>query len=1199
MSPNTLPHLLTLVICLLASLPCSTSATHGDLDQLESALRSTYPIGFETDPDAGVFAHTEPGIVHQWGPASRYHATIVITRYYGNQQERNQQMAIALMPRKAKLLIPAGDCDDLAKGLPYAPEIDRVFFNGREVGKLTGKDNLWLLNTFEIPCEEINFPESPGSIGVNELEIIIDSANSEKRWYLELYSMALQIYAPRPIFLVHGWTPNGPTALDFMHEVIRNSWGIPCEMGSAPMDNSPETNGGLLADQLAGHANSYHVRMFNIIAHSKGGLDSRVLIDTAGNASEHVKELHQVATPNAGSYLANILAHPKNLLEKALSKAAQAAEPAYRKITPGLLSLTPENCQVFNQKFINPVASIATVTGRIGNGHQYSKLGRFSYGHDFDSPDWRRQGDGIVSVISAHALNTQVSNSPLTSVDSRFAHNNIILVGSGNVLASFTQSLLELPPSIIPKNPDLRSASASAAGVTRIIRRPSATEAAIESLQKTMEAMPPPPAELRTITPSFQPDHTLIKDAIVEPGQTVDIRFELLENTEHAAFLCTRTNSDTRIALVQPDGTALTFPEAPALEEDEIANLFGIRMLERANLPKGVYRVRVENPSPLDICVSAACQFSGIAPEPKIRLEDTEQHQIMVWLERGDEVIQADNLPLRCRYMPWFLPNGNDNSKPPSPEPTTIVLNYAGNGLYTANFPELPEGEYEFQAEWLDQFGEAASETKVRYGNYLVTGNLQPLSSSATKIPGKYSDYCFSYFSNPTMCKAIRLPVDATVSRPGDYAVSAILCSPDGTEIVQGGCNVTATEAGKLHFDIEFDGKAIYGSKADGKYVVRQLTLEYHAPGGSFKLLDTIQSHPIGTFHWRDFADTPFHLADAEDWLETVCPDGREHRVLLHIRFHVEVPTDLENNFDFTATLRTSAGQIIGSTQVAPAFQGPENLGSGRWPVEMVFDTGDLLEAGVPGPFTLFNICALRKGPIEYFQFGEEIETQPYQLDQFATPMTTFSLRSSAWLALQTTPTHDVAGTYTVRFTVTRNDAIAQNWEYLKCGEPLAGPFGIALEDEENIYGIRIIGAQPANLVAGEFQYLDCDAEVRQQLRNQGNHDDCLDDGESIALTFQFTCDFAPGNEPPPFALLGRIMAPQGRYLRKKLIVNCLSTDLDQDFQISAEEADAARQKWRDGGLSHHILLQTLEFHQAPGYRFNPLLNDFEPSLNP
>ena len=1198
MPHHKLPWLPTAIACLLTFFTVTqANVSIGDLDQAGIELRSL-PPEYETDPDIGVFVHTEPGVLRQWGPSAKYNATINITRYYGNQQERNQQMDVGLMSRKALLLIPAGDCDDKATGLPYAPEIDRVTFNGRNLGNLIGEDNLWYLNVYEIPCEEINFPSSPGDIGKNELEIIIDSANPEKRWYLELYSIALQILAPRPIFLVHGWTPVGPAALDTMHTVIQSAWGIPCEMGNAPMDNSPETNGGLLASQLAGHTSNYHVSMFNIIAHSKGGLDSRVLIDCAGSASEHVKELHQIATPNAGSYLANILAHPKNLLEKALSKAAKAAEPAYRNITPGLLSLTLENCQVFNERFHNTVAPISTVTGRIGNGHSYSQLGRFSYGHDFDSPDWSRQGDGVVSVDSAHALNTQVSASPLTSVSNRFAHNNIILAGAGDVLVSFARSLLVTPNRIINKNPDLRSAAVSARNETRVIRCLAVPDTAIEAMQKAIEAMPPPPVELRTITPSFQPDHTSIKDAIVEPDQTADLRFDLLEDTEHAVFLCTRTNHDTRVTLIRPDESRLDFPETPNVDEDEVAALFGIRMLECSNLPKGIYRVHVENSGPFEICVTASCQFSGLAPEVKIRLDDTVQQQIIVWLERGVEIVQADSLPLKCHYLPWTLSKDTDGLEPSSPEPTPIALTYAGNGLYTANLPDLPEGEYEFQAEWLDQFGEAASETKVRYGYYLVTGSLQPISSSGIKIPGKYSYYCFSHASDPKMCKGIRLPVDASVSRPGTYAVTAILCTSDGTEIAQGSCHAIATDAGDLHFDLEFNGKLIYDAEKNGPYLVKQLILKYLPPDGSPKHLDNIPSHKIGTFRWQDFADTPFQITDTEDWLETVCPDGREYGIRLHIRFHVQVPTDLENNFDFIGTLRTSSGQIIGTTQVAPAFQGPEDLTSGRWPVEMVFDTGDLLETELPGPYTLFNICVRRKNPVENLRLGEEIETHSYQLTEFAIPMTTFYTWGSTGLSLQSEPIPDAPGTYTATLTFTRNDAQAQDWEYLKCGEPLAGPFGIALEEEDNIFDAHIIGAQPVKLVAGEFQYLDCDDEVRRQLRNQGNLDDYLDDGETITLAFQYTCDVSPGNEIPHFALLGRVTAPQGRYLRKKFLVNCLSTDLNQDFQISDEEAAAARQKWEEGGLSHHILLQTLEFHQAPGYRFNPLFNDFEPSEN-
>ena len=186
-------HLSFLFACLMAFPLCQLAVSFADLDQSERQLRFTLPPSYETDPDAGVFAYTEALPVTQWGPSSRYKATIKVTRYYGTHQERSQQMAVGLMPKKALFLFLAGDCDDKATQMPYAPEIDRVIFNGREVGTLTGEDNLWILNTFEIPCEEINFPSSPGDIGKNELEIIIDSANSEKRWKLDIYSMALQI----------------------------------------------------------------------------------------------------------------------------------------------------------------------------------------------------------------------------------------------------------------------------------------------------------------------------------------------------------------------------------------------------------------------------------------------------------------------------------------------------------------------------------------------------------------------------------------------------------------------------------------------------------------------------------------------------------------------------------------------------------------------------------------------------------------------------------------------------------------------------------------------------------------------------------------------------------------------------------------------------------------------------------------------
>ena len=757
-----------------------------------------------------------------------------------------------------------------------------------------------------------------------------------------------------------------------------------------------------------------------------------------------------------------------------------------------------------------------------------------------------------------------------------------------------------MPDSVIPKNPDLRSAIASATSGPRVIRRQFIPATAIEAIQKALEAMPPPaPVELRTITPSFQPDHISIKDAIVEPGQVVELRFDLLENTEHAAFLCTRTTPDTRVTLIHPDGTALTFPEPPSLAEDEVASLFGVRMLEVANLPKGIYIVRVENSSPSPICVTASCQFTGIAPEVRIRL-DEEQRQIVAWLERSDEVVQTDNLPLRCLYEPCSsLGNTDDEQMPSAAEPTPVALTSAGNGRYTADLPELLEGEYEFRAEWLDQFGEAASEAEVRYGNYLVTGKLRPLNDPGTKIPGPYTDYCFSPPNKLLLCKGIRIGIDATVSRPGDYAVTASLCDKNGTELAQGFCHQSAPDAGALHFDLEFDCGQVYALEIDGPYLLQDITLEYLPENATPKRLDVIASHQTASFRWQDFDTQPFRITDdVQDWLETVNSDGRETSTLLHIRFHVQVPVTIENNFAFSATLRTSTGQTIRSVEAHPDFQGPEDLTSGLWPVEMVFDTGDLLDTEVPGPYTLFNICAHRKNPSEYLPLEDEIETRAYQLDQFAYPMTTLAMNDYPGLEIKTTPFPDHPDTHMATLVITRQDNNPNDTSFLKYGDPLEGPFGIGLLDDDFTSGFQVVGAQTIELKAGKCQYLDCNDEVLRQLQDQGNHDDCLDDGETITLSFQYTCANGLGFTPPPIALLGRMRAPLGYHRHRNITAKCLSTDLDQNFQISDAEAAAARSKWEEGDLSHHILLQTLEFHQAPGYRFNPLLNDFEPLEN-
>src|SRR5262249_15697942 len=69
-----------------------------------------------------------------------------------------------LVSKKAHIRLPAFDVDvNGAPGVP--PEVDNISFNGHPLGSLTGDNNIWKLNEFDVPIDWVNFPPkgSPGS----------------------------------------------------------------------------------------------------------------------------------------------------------------------------------------------------------------------------------------------------------------------------------------------------------------------------------------------------------------------------------------------------------------------------------------------------------------------------------------------------------------------------------------------------------------------------------------------------------------------------------------------------------------------------------------------------------------------------------------------------------------------------------------------------------------------------------------------------------------------------------------------------------------------------------------------------------------------------------------------------------------------------------------------------------------------------
>src|SRR5439155_11345815 len=113
--------------------------------------------------------------------------TIKVTRVVGDVQKLKQN---GLISSTAILQMPAYDVDYDAVVSGFNPERDEVYFNGRLVQAkyLTGLNNTWIVNSFEIPIEDVNFPNDPGPGGTvtpgdNTISIYIDTANSDHEYW--------------------------------------------------------------------------------------------------------------------------------------------------------------------------------------------------------------------------------------------------------------------------------------------------------------------------------------------------------------------------------------------------------------------------------------------------------------------------------------------------------------------------------------------------------------------------------------------------------------------------------------------------------------------------------------------------------------------------------------------------------------------------------------------------------------------------------------------------------------------------------------------------------------------------------------------------------------------------------------------------------------------------------------------------------
>jgi pimeloyl-ACP methyl ester carboxylesterase len=253
--------------------------------------------------------------------------TVSVKRYVGevgsNGTLVNPQALVSngVVSATATLTMPAYDVDFNAQpSAPYYPERDRILFNGHPVGDLdagaylTGENNKWRVNNITIPIEYVHFAQKgprggEPTPGENEIEILVDQANLPSGtdvWCTAIDWAAIKFKALAPVVMIHG---NGESGAFW----DRLNFTRPFQQAGIPYDNSISMpidfiadNAQKLASEVPRVARQFGAKHVHLVAHSKGGLDSRAflkLLPAEGPLA--VLSLTTLSTPHHGSALAD------------------------------------------------------------------------------------------------------------------------------------------------------------------------------------------------------------------------------------------------------------------------------------------------------------------------------------------------------------------------------------------------------------------------------------------------------------------------------------------------------------------------------------------------------------------------------------------------------------------------------------------------------------------------------------------------------------------------------------------------------------------------------------------------------------------------------------------------------------------------------------------------------------------------------
>lgn len=709
-----------------------------------------------------------------------------------------------LISATARFEMPAFDVDFDANVPPYAPERDRVSFNGNVVPTtfLTGSDGVWKLNAFEVPIEWVEFADDPGAGGTstpkpNQIRIDIDTANGEEVWCTAIDWASLTFEAVRPTVMVHGILSNGG--------IWNNVW-VPRLNDLGILTDNDLNMGGL--DSIGNNAakigvvvdrdtNRWGVDRVNLVVHSKGGLDSREYAEN----NDTVDQLLQLGTPNAGSPLANV-AQAGSVVLFGLGGTAIVNLLA----GPAGIQLTTFYMNNYNSNHgSNPKV-------------QYTALGGL-YDPDCFFCISRLQtaivgpGDTIVPLSSAHAL-------PYT-IDRTYA--------SSGADKDATHSGLHSSQPIFALNSDRvrRYGRAKAAGLT-------------------------PGGYAQTATAGGE---LMLGDSATH---TVYI-----DEAAPSFISVLYVAGDLQMVVTSPSGVRID-PAAAAADPDvgyEASDILGGRMAaygfaapEVGAWTVEIEAVAVDDPAqPTGYAINGWIEGSTVQVAGEANPAAVSAGQPLDFFATARE----GGVPLMGATASAIVALPDDSTR-------TLALvddgsgadAVAGDGVYSGRLADTAQSGF-YRAVLSVQGPRASGATFSREAFVLAT-----VSASNSSLNGSYNDFGRDTDGDGLFNELV-VEVGADITAAADYRLFAVLTDTAGnTHEASASASLTP---GSATFELSFDGEEIFQDRVDGPYTVAEIRLSEE---GDLELLPVAEGSDVystSAYGYAEFEHTPISLTGGGD----------------------------------------------------------------------------------------------------------------------------------------------------------------------------------------------------------------------------------------------------------------------------------------------------------------------------------------------